>query len=145
MSKSKAKIGFTTTFGMKIGDAQEFTKVAEVTNVTPPGMSRDTVDVTHLESPDGTKEFIGGLAEMGEASLTIQYVPDAQDVLLAAFQAGFGEFQITFPNKVAMTFEGIVTGYEWGDIVADTKMSATFTIKCSGRPKLTAAPAGGGA
>ncbi|MCJ8139355.1 phage tail tube protein [Falsirhodobacter halotolerans] len=144
MSETKAQIGHLSTFGIKIEKATTFTKVAEITNLTPPGMTRDTVDATHMESPNGTKEFIAGLAEMGEASVTIQYVPAVQDALLAAFQAGSGEFQITFPNKVTMTFKGIVTGYEWGDIVSDTKMTATLTIKCSGQATLAGPPASGG-
>ena len=138
--KTKARIGHTTTFGLKLGEAAAFTKVAEVTNLTPPGMTRDTVDATHLESPDGYKEFIAGLKESGEATLTVQYDPSESDILFDAFENGSGEFQITFPNKVTLTFDGIVTGYEWNDVVADDKMSATFTVKCSGKPVL-AAPA----
>jgi len=141
MAKTKASIGHTTTFGVKLPPANAFTKVAEVTNLTPPGMTRDTVDATHLESDDGYKEFIAGLKESGEATLTVNYVPSAADALVAAFENGSGEFQITFPNKVTLTFDGIVTGYEWNDVVADDKMSATFTVKCSGKPVL-AAPAG---
>lgn len=149
MAKTKAKIGHKTTFGMKIGEnAEAFKKVADVTNLTPPGMTRDTVDATHLESPDGYKEFIAGLKEAGEATLTINYDPTESDDLVAAFEEGSGQFQITFPNKVTLTFFGIVTGVEWNDVVADDKMSATFTVKCSGRPVLGAAPPpaqGGGA
>ena len=142
MAKTKASIGHKTTFGILLAPAVTHKKVAEVTNLTPPGMTRDTVDATHLESDDGYKEFIAGLKEAGEATLTVNYVPSAQDDLVTAFEMGFGNFQITFPNKVTLTFDGIVTGYEWNDVVADDKMSATFTVQCSGKPVLAAAAAG---
>lgn len=142
VEKTKAKIGHLTTFGIKIGEANTFTKIAQITNLTPPGMTRDTIDATHLESPDGYKEFIAGLKESGEATITVHYDPSTSDTLVEAFEAGAGAFQITFPNKVTLTFDGIVTGYELNDVVADDKMTATFTVKCSGRPVL-AAPAAG--
>ena len=142
MAKTKAKIGHLSTYGIRIGGTGSFQKVAEVTNLTPPGRTRDTVDATHLESPDGYKEYIPGLKDAGEATLTINFDPADQDILLEAFENGAVESQITFPNKVTLTFDGIVTGYEINDVVADEKMSATFTVKPSGRPVL-AAPVGG--
>ena len=52
---------------------------------------------------------------------------------------GKGEFRIVYPKAdFAMTFKGIVTGYEPGEIVVDDKLSASFTIKCSGKPVIAA-------
>lgn len=135
MPESNADLGYQSKFGIKAGSAYDY--VAEVTSLTPPGWTRDTVDVTHLESPDMAKEFIGGLIEAGEATISINYVPSATDTLLAAFTAARGEFRVLFPSgTVALDFKGIVTGYEMGDLVADDKMSATFTVKATGKPAL---------
>ncbi len=132
---SNANIGYDSTFGIESTTPDDYVVVAEVVSITPPAMQRDTIDVTHLKSPDSYKEFIAGLSEGGDASIGLNFVPSATDALVAAFDAGAGKFQITFPNGVTMTFEGIVTSYELGEISLD-KMSATLTIKATGKPVL---------
>lgn len=132
MAASNADIGYGARFG--IGATPTY--VAEVVSITPPGMTRDTVEVTHLESDNAYKEYIGALKDAGEASITVNYIPavSASDALLTAFNTdGPQSFTILFPSgTLKLTFSGIVTGYELGDIVADDKMSATFTVKATG-------------
>jgi predicted secreted protein len=136
---SNADIGHGAKFGIAPSGGSTYTYVAEVTSITPPGGTRDTVEVTHLESEDGYKEYIGALKDMGEASITVNYVPATSDALLAAFEEdGTQDFRILYPSgTVALDFAGIVTGWELGDIVADDKMSATLTVKATGKPALT--------
>lgn len=137
MPESDATVGYGARFGIEGGTPGTYVYVAEVASITPPGWTRDTVDVTHLESPDSAKEYIGGMVEGGEASVTINFVPSATDALETAFLAGSGNYRILFPSgTVALDFAGIVTGYEMGDVVADDKMSATFTVKATGLPAL---------
>lgn len=132
MAASNADIGYGARFG--IGATPTY--VAEVASVTPPGMTRDTVDVTHLESDAMFKEYVGALKDTGEASITVNYIPTvaASDALLTAFNTDAAQlFTIMFPGgTVKLTFMGIVTGYEIGDLVGDDKMSATFTVKATG-------------
>lgn len=145
MAKSAAQAGYGATFGVKQGSASVYTVLAEVTSITPPGMTRETIDVTHLTSDDQFKEFIGSLAEAGEATLSLNYIPSASDALMTAFTTdhGAGSFQITFPKgDFTMTFNGVVTGYEPGEIVVDGKLTASMTVKASGKPVI-AAKAGG--
>ena len=138
MAASNADSGFNSQFGIK-GSGETYAMVAEVTSITPPGMTRETIEVTHLTSDDEYKEFIASLKETGEASITINFVPAAVDPLVTAFEAGRGEYRILFPSgTVALDFRGIVTAYEIGDLVADDKMSAVFTIKGTGKASLTA-------
>lgn len=137
MAASSADTGYNAQFGIK-GGSSTYTYVAEVVSITPPGMTRETVDVTHLESDDEYREFIAGLKDLGEASITINYLPATSDALVTAFEAGKGDFRILFPSgAVGLDFAGIVTGYEIGDVVADDKMSATFTVKGTGKAALT--------
>ena len=138
MPASSANIGYLSTFGIEGDTPGTFVVVAEVASITPPGFSRETVDVTHMTSPDRYKEFIAGMNEAGDATITLNFVPSATDALVAAFTATSGKYQITFPNDVTMTFSGIVTGYEIGELSTD-KMTATMTIKPSGAPVLAAA------
>lgn len=138
MPATTAALGKNARFGIK-GSGSTYVYVAEVTNLTPPGFSRDTVEATHLESPDDFKEYIAGLADGGEATITINYAPAVSDALMTSFLAPVDDFRVLFPSgTVALDFSGIVTGYEIGDLVADDKMSATFTVKATGKPALVA-------
>lgn len=138
MPASAAALGNRARFGIK-GAGATYVYVAEVSAISPPSWSRDTVEVTHLESPDGFKEFIAGLADGGEASITLNYVPAASDALLTAFLAPVDDFRILFPSAtVALDFAGIVTGYEIGELTPEGEMTATFTVKATGQPALTA-------
>ena len=138
MPASNAALGYGARFGIK-GPSTTYTYVAEVVSLKPPGWTRDTVEVTHLGSPDSAKEYIPGLIDAGEATITINFTPATTDALLTAFNAPEDDFRVLFPGgTVALDFAGIVTAYEMGDLVADDKMSATFTVKATGKPVLTA-------
>ena len=135
MPASNATAGYGARFGIEGPTTGVYTYVAEVTSITPPGWTRDTIEVTNLESPDKTKEYIASLVDAGEATITVNYLPSATDVLLAAFTAEKDKFRILLPSgTLALDFAGIVTGYELGDMVGDDKMSATLTIKATGKP-----------
>ena len=137
--RTKAQAGFGSTFGIKAIGASDYTKVAEVTAITPPGQTRDTIDATHLESPDGVKEFIGGLIEGGEASITINFEAEQAIALQTRFatDGGAADYRITFPKGThALDFAGVATEFTLGEIVGDDKMSATFNIKASGLPAI---------
>lgn len=135
MPDTNADIGYDSTFGIESATPDVYDVVAEVVSIDPPARSRDTEEATHLKSPDGYKEFIAGLAEGGDASIGLNFVPSATDALVTAFEAKTGKFQITFPNAVTLTFSGIVTSYEIGEVV-NSKMSATFTVKSTGKAVL---------
>lgn len=140
MPASNARSGYGARFGI-MGAGSLYVYVAEVTNITPPSLSRDTIEVTNLESPDQFKEYIASLADGGEATITINYIPAVSDALMTSFLAPVDTFRILFPSgTVALDFSGIVTGYEIGDVVADDKLSATFTVKATGKPAIVAVP-----
>lgn len=137
---TQARIGYGTLFASGNGASPEvFTTLGEVTNITPPGWSRDTVDATHEQSPDAHREFIAGLADAGEMSLDINYVPGgAASSSLEAEKSLTGPSaainrRLTFPDGSYMTFVGILTGFE-PDSPIDDKMAATITFKVSGKP-----------
>jgi len=131
---TSAAIGYSTLFGIKNGGGT-YDDVAEVTSVKPPSYSRDAIDATHMASPNSFREYVAGLMDAGEASIELNYVPAVSDVIIAAMTAGAGNFQITMPNSVKFQFAGIVTAYE-PDAPLDDKMSASITIKVSGKPVL---------
>ena len=142
MTETAADIGYDSAFGIEGETAGTYVAVAEVVGITPPGVSRDAVDATHLKSPDAYKEFIAGLKESGEASITLNFVPSSTDALYTAFDAKTGNYEITFPNGVMMRFSGFFTAYNPPELTAEGKMEATATIKATGKPTLHAASGG---
>jgi predicted secreted protein len=135
---TQAKIGFGVLF--KIGNAatpEVFTTVAEVTNITPPGLARDSVDASHEQSPSAWREFIPGMKDGGEVSFDVNFVPGSATtlLLLAEMEANPGNKQIVWPTGEIMSFVGFMTGLE-PDTPIDDKMVATATYKVSGQPTL---------
>ena len=134
-----ADIGLTTTFGIESATPGTYDTVAAVTAITPPGYSREAVDVTHLTSADGYKEFIAGLKEAGEWKLSLLWTPSATDAMVAAFEAETGNYRLTAPNGVKLDAAGFFTAYEFGEITAGGELTASATIKVTGKATLTAA------
>lgn len=139
MAASNATIGFGADLlkGNGDGPPETFTSLGvEVTSITPPGMSRDSVEVTHMSSPDTAREFIGGLIDGGEFSIEINFIPAASDVVFTALQAARASWQILFNNDIAWTFEAFCTNYSPSNPF-DDKMTASVTFKVSGIPTLS--------
>ncbi|MDS9467348.1 phage tail tube protein [Paracoccus sp. MBLB3053] len=140
MPVTNAQIGLNARIGIK-GSGSTYAAVAEVSRITPAGWSRNTVDATHLASPDGFAEFIAGLKTATDCTFDVNWIPVVSDPLLAAFEAGKGDFELIFPSgSVAMQFTGIVTAFAPGEISPEGKLTASVTIKPSGKPVLVAYP-----
>lgn len=134
-----ADIGWDAVFGIEGGTPGTYVAVAEVTAITPPGMTRDAVEVTHLKSSNRYKEFIPGLKDGGEASITLNYDPSATDALVTAFEAEAGNYQITFPDGIRMQFAGFFTAYTIGELTPNGQMTASATMKVTGKATFAAA------
>jgi predicted secreted protein len=121
------------------GSPQSYTSIANCTGITPPGMSRETIDVTTHGSPDGWMEFLGGLKDGGEVSADVNYDPSEHDILVDDFADALPRsYRIVFPDPDATswTFQAILTGFE-PDAPYDDKLTATLTWKISGKPVLS--------
>jgi hypothetical protein len=134
-----ADIGYTSEFAIEGATPGTYVKVAQVVAITPPGMTRDSVEITHLESANGYKEYIAGLKDGGEASITFNFVASATDTMVTAFEADTGKYQIKFPNGVRMQFSGFFTAYNPPELAPGNVMQATATMKVTGKATLLAA------
>ena len=136
---SDAKIGYGSTFGIEDpGTPGTYDLAAEVTRISPPGWSRDSEEVTHLNSLDRYKEFIAALKEGTPCELEFNWIPTANDPMVTAFEADTGNYEITAPNGVRLQFSGFFTTYAPGEIT-NGKMTASATIQPTGKPTLVAA------
>lgn len=132
--------GFGTAFQRGDGAGPEvFTSVADTTNISGPGLSRETIDVTSHSSPDAWMEFIGGLKDGGEVSLDVNYAPAMHDVLIGDFDdVDPRNYRVVFPDPDTTTwsFKAVMTGFE-SEAPYDDKLAATITFKVSGKPTIS--------
>lgn len=139
MPASQADIGYGSVFEIEDDNSPGlYVAMAEVVNITPPSMTVDQIDVTHMQSPNRRREFISGLVDGGEASFDMNFVPGStsDDRLFALLNLPTGQsrrrnLRLSYPNGVTWSFAGELTGYEPA-IPVDDKMSATVTFKVTG-------------
>jgi hypothetical protein len=133
MAASASVNGFGTTFSYESA-ADTYTALAEVLSVTPPSISVETVDATHMGSDDGFREFIASLKDGGECTVNMNYVETSATLLQTLVLAGVERFKIVFPGSSTFIFSGIPTAFAFDDLVIDDKVAMSLTIKVTGKP-----------
>ncbi|MGR3749590.1 phage tail tube protein [Paracoccus sp. (in: a-proteobacteria)] len=133
-----ANIGYGTTVEVGVGETPVWTALAGVKDVSLPDSQVDEVEVTSMDSPNRTREYIAGLNDNGEVSMDMNYVPlSPTDVLLRDIKASGETVQIRFsvPNEAntaapyVETYAGFCKGYGRTAPVGDAMMAtATFRI-----------------
>lgn len=131
---------------LKRGDGatptEVFTTIAEVKDISGPGLSLDTADVTTHDSPGGWEEHIGTVLRSGEISFDIELDPALaghtglrSDMIARTAR----NFELLFPNTGATvwSFTAIVTGFEPSAPVGDD-LTASVTLKLTGQPTFSA-------
>jgi len=131
---TSAKLAFGTTL------EKGATAIAELTGITGPTISADTLDATSHDSPDGYREFLQGLRNAGEISIEGNFIPgNAGQVALTTDlnDGSLDSYTITFPTAMATTwtFDAIVTAFET-NAPFDEKASFSATLKISGKATL---------
>lgn len=135
MPASAATTGIGIKFGMKsTPSATTYTDLAEVFDITPPQEMDDEIEVTHYQSPDGFKEFIGGLTDPGECTLSLNYVPgSATETLILSTKATRKArgVRLTWPNGWTWTFDLLVRSFQPTAPLND-RLTAEVTGRVSG-------------
>lgn len=116
--------------------------LAEITNISGPGISFDTIDATHYTSTDHFKEFIAGFGDGGEVTIEGNFIPGDTDGQVAfitdAFAKTVREVIVTLsPSATTLTwtFDALVTKLDFAQPM-DNKLGFTATLKVSGVPAL---------
>jgi predicted secreted protein len=150
MADSAAHIGLGAQLLKGDGQSPEnFVAVLGIKSITGPGIKRDAIDVTDMNS--GTfREYIGGLVTGGTISFDANFLPadGSQNQSDGGFMAEFdktscdsrGNWRINLPvcegdSEGYFEFAGIVTGQSV-TIPLDNVMAFTGEITVSGRPTL---------
>jgi len=125
--------GVTTT-------AETFTTIAEVKDISGPGMSLNTADVTAHDG-SGWREHVATLLDAGEVSFDVNYVPtnathnNTAGLIKMMTSRALRNYQLVFPGPTTWTFAAFVTGFEPGSPV-DGALTASVSMRISGQPTL---------
>lgn len=116
-------------------DGGNWINLAEINSINGPTKSRDTIDVTSLDSTGGYREFIGGFRDGGTVTLPMNFTRDSYELMNNDFESDvIQNYEILLPDLevTSFEFEGVVT--ELGLAVpVDDKITADVTIKVSGK------------
>jgi len=115
--------------------------VAQVTNISGPGLAVDTEDVTTHDQATAFEEVVATIIRSGEVSLDIVYDPagathDAGTGLVYRMEDKiYSFFKLIFPDTTEWEFSGYVTGFEPSDPVGGA-LTAAVKAKITGQPLL---------
>lgn len=137
------KDAFGTQLKRDSNGAGAFVAIANVGDIEGPGRAREAIEVTTHDSPDKYREFVKGLKDGGEVTLTINFDPG--ETSHQALDADFEEdelraYQIVAlpgePDEMTCEFNALITDLSDSYPVED-KMEREVTIKISGKPVFT--------
>lgn len=137
---TEANIGYLGLLKYGDGESPEtFSEVIEVTNFPGFGAMSDILEATHLQSPNGAKEYVSGMDDGIEMPLTCNFRPDhashsplAGGLIYAQQQKLRINFTIEHPEWGGMfTFRALVRGFSF-DLQANVVQQVTFTLKFTG-------------
>jgi predicted secreted protein len=120
-----------------------FEKMANIVSIDGPGRSRETIDITTLDSTGGYREFIGSLRDAGTVTLTMNFVRDTYELMNTDFESDtVGNYEIVLPDSdnTSLEFEALVTELNLTTAL-DDKITADVTLKVSGKPTLNSGSA----
>jgi len=133
---SNAFSGLGTIFNR--WDGSQWAAIAEINSISGPSASRETIDVTTLDTVGGYRKFISGLRDGGDVSLNMNFTKATYELMKDDFEDNaVQEYQIVLPDDdgTVLQFEGLVTELPV-EIPLDDKVSANITIKVSGKVEL---------
>jgi predicted secreted protein len=139
MSNAFSGVGTQFKRGNGSSGSETFTAIAEVNGIGGPNKTRDTIDVTSLDSTGGYREFIPGFRDGGEVTLEMNFTLDTYNLLNDDFEdENSHNYQIVFNDTGQTTFD--FTGYVTAlgsSVPLDDKVTASVTIKISGQVTIT--------
>lgn len=131
---SDAIAGVGTLFRRWSGTA--WVNIAEVNSITGPNKTRETIDVTSLDSVGGYREFIASFRDGGTVQLTMNFTRATYDLMNDDFEDDTAQsYEIVLPDaeNTTLEFNGLVTEVPL-TISTDDKVTADVTIKVTGQP-----------
>ena len=142
VSTAIAAIGTKLYLGTDVlSGTPSYNLIANLHSISGPTTSRDRIDVTHQATTGGYREYIGGLADGGEVTFDISYLPtesthNATTGLLSYLDSGAKTaIKVEWPDGVptTWTFDATISGFE-ATAAVDEQLKASVTLQISGAP-----------
>jgi len=134
MSGAISSVG--TKFYRWPASSDAWAAISEVLSVEGPTQSRETIDVTSLDSTGGYREFIGSFRDGGTVTLSMNFIRANYDLLHTDFEDDTpGNYKIVLPDTdhTTIEFEGLVQEMPLSASVG-AQVTANVTIKVTGEP-----------
>lgn len=112
--------------------------IANINSITGPGMSRDTIDTTALDTIGGYRTFITGFRNAGTITLSMNFTRDDYETMKDDFENDAAQnYEIVLPDadNTSLEFQGLVTELPLS-IPPDDKITVDVTIQISGQVTL---------
>ena len=110
--------------------------ISEITSIKGPGMKRETIEVTNIDSTGGWKEYITGFKDAGTISLSMNFSRGNLDQFMADFDdpnEQYYEIVIPDTDMTTIEFTGLVTEVPL-NISAKEAITNDVTIQLTGKP-----------
>lgn len=142
MAATTATIGHTTSLSSNtagsVATTSSWVLLSEIKNVSGPAPDVTDVEVTNLESPNFTKEFIPGLINGGEVSFDVSYFKTACATVYGLIRTSTA-WKIILPDTSTWTWDGYIKHFGVEQIESETELKNSVTIKVQTKPIFTAA------
>lgn len=123
--------------------------IAQITGLTGPGLTKETIDVTALDSLGGYRKFIGSFRDGGTVTLSMNYTRAGYDQMKADYELDCTvDYEIVFPDgnrdnpacttsvnealNTTFAFKAIVTELPL-TVAVDSQITMEVTLKVSGK------------
>jgi predicted secreted protein len=134
MSGAISSVG--TKFYRWPSTSDNWAALSEILSLEGPTQTRETIDVTNLDSTGGYREFIGSFRDGGTVTLSMNFLRANYDLLHTDFEDDTpGNYKIVLPDTANTTieFEGLVQEMPLSASVGN-QVTANVTIKVTGEP-----------
>lgn len=118
------------------GSPAQWVPIAEINNISGPTKSRETIDVTSLDSVGGYREFIAAIRNGGQVSFSMNFSRTGYELMNDDFETDdMQQYLIAIPDaeRTGLEFDGLVMELPINITVAD-KITCDITIQISGKP-----------
>src|SRR3546814_17581816 len=125
---------FGTQFKRDSTGGGVFVTIANVSDISGPSRSREAIEVTAHDSPNQYREFVKGLKDGGEVTITINYDPGAsthRDLEADVEEADLRDYQVVVLIGEADTsiwaFSGLITSIG-AEFTVDNRVEREVTL-----------------
>lgn len=111
------------------------TAIGKLTSIGEINQTADEIDITTLDSTGAYREYLQGFKDAGTLDVTGLYAPGdtSQQAFNTLYQSGETvEWEIAFPDGSTLTFDGFVSGVNYGPIEVDGVPGFGGTIRLTG-------------